>query len=118
METDDHKEAVETKQTSFLDKQVQDKLFQFDKLKIEFEELASNLICERKARSGFEAENQELVLQKDQLQNQVDKLTEESSQRQKTIEELERRRDMAKKEIQNLYGRIQKKEKKNETQEL
>jgi hypothetical protein len=36
-------------------------------------------------------------------------LKEENATKQRAIEELERRRDMAKKEIKQLYGRLQKK---------
>ena len=43
------------------------------------------------------------------MEDQLTQLSGECSNKQKTIEELERRREMAKKEIQNLYNRIQKK---------
>ena len=89
---------------------VKEKLEQLEKLKEEFEQLAQDLAFERRAKGAFELENNEIRHRCAALELKAGGLEAECKSKQSVIEELERRRDMAKKEIRQLYARLQKKE--------
>lgn len=92
------------------DPRIKEKLEQYERLKSEFETLSNDHIAERRARSCFQTENTELLQLNQQLEQKVESLQRECEQKTQVVEELERRRDMAKKEIKQLYAKLQKKE--------
>lgn len=75
LEVTDEEQELKTAPTH--DAKVLEKLDQYERLKAEFEQVANDLIAERRARSSFQQENSELLQKQEEYETRVGKLNEE-----------------------------------------